>query len=490
MVSVPAGSGHAAGALRTSPSAATERAEHTNEGLPLLQSECQKCCELEASLAFARAQHAEELDRLRSQHAEELEQERSEWRRRVHLCEETEQRSVERLQEERHRWGEEEEAQAQHSGRLAQEASSVSRLRRELAAEAVQAEGAARWQQLALEASTQLAEAESQREESLDSAAQARKRAVQAERQRRELERRGKGGENTRLREELRALTDERDALSLRAERLVPLLQAARGEEAKLQQSLTEESQVAAARAFAATEECAEMVRVREQASKARRSLQSELDAITSEIQDAQWQRKHAHQELVKEQRQRADELRRHRMAVVDRQNQKAEMEQLQRQLHWAEAALQAQMEERPVGVHHRAERKRPHARKSHEHEQPAAPEPRGLSSGAGARTALGGDELQDLGDVDAEGLAPCASSASSSARHGQSTPPLGTCDGSANDHVAAHEAGTRLFEMIARAKERAGQRRLLRGTQEELRVKAHALEELFARESDAGGPS
>jgi len=177
LVTMPAGSGHAE-ALHASP-LVMERDENT-KGHPMLPSACHECPELEAALASLRSQHAEELEHLRSRHSEELERERSEWQQRVHFCEEVEQRSAEQLQAEGRRYGEEWELHLERSARLKEEASSVRRLRRELAEEAREAEGAARWQQLALEASSQLAEAETQCEESEGSAARCRRRAAAA----------------------------------------------------------------------------------------------------------------------------------------------------------------------------------------------------------------------------------------------------------------------------------------------------------------------
>merc|ERR1712232_1492851 len=49
---------------------------------------------------------------------------------------------------------------------------------------------------------------------------------------------------------------------------------------------------------------------------------------------------------------------------------------------------------------------------------------------------------------------------------------------------LATNNAGARLMEVIARAKERANQRRLLSGTAEEVRAKARALEELLSKDT------
>lgn len=465
MVCLPAGSGH------SEPLAALPFSAIT-EGTPVPRPSCQRCSELEATLRSARLEHAEALrreqlgwreehSRLRGEEAALLD----EAARRAASAERelAAERRQQKQQEQRWVTGQEERelAAEEAAGPLweeeRREASLVSELRRELVAEAALAGGAARWQQLALEASAQLAEAEGQREACQGRAAQARRRAAEAERQRRELEKRGAPRELARLREELQALAGERDALGRRAERLAPCLQAARSEEAELRRLLVDEAQAATEEARAAQQESAEVARLREYAGRARRGLQSQLEAAGAEARDAQGQRRAAQLELSREQRQRLDELRRHRAMAADREKVKTELEQLRHRLMWAETALQTRMEE-PASTAGRSQR----------------------SSASHDRQLGSSTESKSRGHLH---VAACIADQGLMLSPGSEGLALLDEHESMVEPEPAREAGTRLFEMIERAKQRADQRRLLSGTAEEVRVKAHALEELLARE-------
>merc|ERR1719464_125071 len=102
---------------------------------------------------------------------------------------------------------------------------------------------------------------------------------------------------------------------------MMPRFQQVREEEAELRQSLTEESQMAASHASLARQESAEVAKAREQTSKLRRTMQGQVEALGGEVQDAHQAKKTIQQELAKEQRQRLDELRRHRVVAADRQH-------------------------------------------------------------------------------------------------------------------------------------------------------------------------
>merc|ERR1719464_557000 len=107
---------------------------------------------------------------------------------------------------------------------------------------------------------------------------------------------------------------------------MMPRFQQVREEEAELRHSLTEESQVAASHASLARQESAEVAKAREQTGKLRRAMQGQAEVLGGELQDAQQAKKAVQQELAREQRQRLDELRRHRAVAADRQQVREEL--------------------------------------------------------------------------------------------------------------------------------------------------------------------
>mmetsp|Transcript_125791 Transcript_125791/g.245294 ORF Transcript_125791/g.245294 Transcript_125791/m.245294 type:complete len:712 (+) Transcript_125791:62-2197(+) len=500
-VSMPAGSGNSIGSMPPKPT-------------------CRKCSELEAN-----------LQSLHTRHEQEMEQGRVELQERLQLCQrETLQVAAEEFRHEAEQLVQSHARQTMLSRET--EEARVASLQQELQAEMAAVEGGNRWQQMALETSAQLAEAESQCEESSTRFAQAKRRAADAERKKRELEKQSGTREALRVREELARVTEERNELEKRMRGLGNRFEASKSEEARLQQRMVEESEAAVLRVHEARQESqsAEVTRVQGQLSKLRRGMQLEIGSLTSELQDAQWHQKHIQSDLAKEQKQRLEDQRKHRTAVADAQNLKAELDQVRNKLRWTESALYAQMEEKSLaelpGRLQTARRRRiegnpglgagtgsasaGNLRRPNEdmlavneglvaarvrriqHSESGRPVPlptskdRGPVSSQSQLNLPNGLNGYDAVAADAAAGAvdsPEDASRSQGAAAGGSFACL-----SSDDSNGTLEPGARLLAMISRARARADQRQQLTGDAEKVKAKARELEELLSTGAPKSG--
>jgi len=509
-VSVPAGSGN----------------NSAGSTMPPPRPTCRKCSELEAQLRS-----------LHTRHEHDIEQGRVELQERLQLCQrETLQVATEEFRHEAEQLVQSHARQAV----LAREAEEavVAGLQQELQAEMAAVEGGNRWQQMALETSDKLAEAESQCEESSTRFAQAKRRAADAERKKRELEKQSGTREALRVREELTQVSEERKELEKRMKSLVPRLEAYKSEEVRLQQRMVEESEVAALRIHEARQESqsAEVTRVQGQLSKLRRSMQLEVNSLTTELQDAQWHQKHMQTELAKEQKQRSEDQRKHRAAVANAQNLRGELDQVRGELRWAEAALNEQLQERAAselpgrlqtGRRRRGEGGSASAgslRRPNEDMFAGDRRSDAVTAGEGLVAARvrriqhsdSGRPLllpssKDRGLVPSQSqlnlperlssydAAAAADAAAGSADLLDSSSPTqdaansGSVGGalaalSSDDSNGTLEPGARLLAMISRARARADQRQQLSGDAEKVKAKARELEELLSTGAPISG--
>lgn len=494
---------------------------------------CRRCAQLESELILLRAKFAEELAH-----------ERADWQQRLQLCKESMTNAVAAASEAAVESHVHQEALQLHQVRrelqsvemaVSIEEASCKEAQRDLHAETALAEGGVRWQAESLELCSQLAESEQRRDDAIKRAEKARKQAAEVERQRRELVKQTGTQELQRLRSELEKITKEREESVKKLKKLHPRVEAAQEEEARLQQALEEQKQTASLHLQTAKHESAEAGKVREHAKSLRRSLQGQLDALGTELAEARFERQEAAQELSKEQRQRLDESRKHRAVLADRQNIRAEVEELRSRLHAAESSLQMQAHQDGLANRHSASmqggmgnrdllfaralgpgrrpasssrspgRRRtpprappgwnsatstsPHERvNSREASRGRTPQrltsrsPNSVPGSAHSTPRSGrGEDSGQTSETGREELSSGAcSSTTTTAMEGSTAAPPRT--------VAFSGAGERLFAMIERAKERADQRRLLRGAAEEVRSRAHALEELLAKEAMVDG--
>lgn len=266
------------------------------------------------------------------------------------------------------------------------------------------------------------------------------------------------------LREEHLAATDLSERLKLQ-------LSAAEAEERQLRRRWAEEMEMAQARASRATEECAEALQAREhlreqmrdhareQAARLRKTWRGELEAAQAAQAEAERQGKQAlselQRELQREQRLRAQAERQRTVAQTERQGMRSEMDQLQHQLQQAESALQqSRTREARLNALPRRPLRNKHEGLPHDDHHLAS-----SSDTAGEEIATTG-----ISNFRPAWRLP-------SGVHGEEAEP--------------RESAAKLLTVIARAQERADQRQRLRGTKEELRVRANALEELFEQDLD-----
>jgi len=299
------------------------------------ESACPHCSNLEAELTALRARFADELERQKAEFAERLKESEIEVQRaEAEKADEREQlaRARDALQTEK--------ATACLAENL------VAELRSELGAEKDAAEGTAHWQQAALETATQLAEMEQHKEEAMRKLEKARKAANEAERQRRDLSKQSGTQEAQRLRAELDKVTKERGDVAKKLKNVVPRVEALQQEESKLQHIALEEAESAQANLRSAKLEHAEVGRIKETAAKMRRGMLSQVETLTSELADSRRHRHDAQQEVTREQRTRLDDARKFRGITLERNQIRAEAEQLREQLRWTEAALMHQANE------------------------------------------------------------------------------------------------------------------------------------------------
>jgi DNA repair exonuclease SbcCD ATPase subunit len=372
---------------------------------------------------------------------------------------------------------------------------------KELAVEAEAAESgsesAARWQQEALECSVELVHAQNKKEEATRRAENASKRASEAERQRRDLAAQAgtKGAQ---------ALRSEYDDMRKRMKRMVSRGEKMLAEEARLQQAISEETEYSAAQTRTAKLEKAEADRVREASKNLRRTLQEKLDLTEKELEDARQARHDAQEHLCREQRQRIDEARRHRHLGADRQLFKSEVEELRDQLRWTEAALvqhglAARSGDRPslrtklaapakedvlpatgeaLSSRLNNPTRLPAQTRASSYDAAGASRARMAANMADAQVADSPSASQQVVEscniADNIGASKHSNTAESKEAEADKPPDDGELRAGLND------AGARLMDVIARAKKRADQRRILSGTANEVRVKAKALEKLL----------
>lgn len=362
-----------------------------------------------------------------------------------------------------------------------------------------------RWQQEALETSAQLASCEQQREESKVKEAQARRHAAEKDRQYRELAKQGGTKQAVALREELERVTKERDDLEKKLRRALPALDASKARENKLRDTVIEEEEAAAEHLKMAKSETAELSKARSYSQSLRRDLKSEISALNSEMQDAQWQKKNAQSELQKQQRQRCEDLQKNKTLTADRQSVKAEAEHLRARLQWAENALLRREDDstptnRGGARSSRSATPKNKAVASDAREIPMCmrkdPVDLGCSSydtnfvaagkepgrvGASQLTSGVSEDEQRRGDLTSTNyhVGEVKSADPFSLQRGELAQP--------SLPYTSSDAGAKLFEMLDKAKERADQRRLLSGAAQEVRAKARALEVLLMDEGAAG---
>lgn len=328
MVHMPAGSGCGQSDLPCSSTFIdVEKGSYTMESQGVVRPtpSCRRCLEFEAKIKALRAEHAEDLAR-----------ERNERQAQVHALEEKLRRALAQASEEEGRLRKEIEALQAGSGALEAAEASMAELRKRLQSEEAVAESVSRYQQETVEARSAKNEAEQQRDEAKRRFDGAKRQAAECERQRRDLAKQSGTQEAQRLRGELEAASKERAELVKKLKKVVPHVQALQAEEARLQQRLEEQTDLAAKEGRAAKTESQEMQKVKDSALRQKKSLQSQVGAVNSELEESKGKLKEAQGALAQEQRQRLDENRK-------QQNAKAEIKRLRAELENTETALQQQ---------------------------------------------------------------------------------------------------------------------------------------------------
>merc|ERR1712039_934348 len=221
-----------------------------------------------------------------------------------------------------------------------------------------------------------------------------------------------------------------------------------------------------------------------------------------SEMQDAQWQKKHAQNELQKQQRQRCEDVQKFKSLTADRQSIKAEAEHLRARLQWAENALMRR-EDDSTPSHRGGARSSRCATPKNRQSSCEAPENSASSGrckepmefGFDSRVSNCPEAAGERGHAATPELAPSVTEDSMVIPN----KPRRSADLDARRYDVSEEdklirapltqqsmtytssdAGAKLFEMLDKAKERADQRRLLSGAAQEVRAKARALEVLL----------
>lgn len=293
---------------------------------------CRRCHDIEARLAALRAESADEMvrERLEKQKQNHLDEE---WARKAATERSHDLSDLERMREEC-KAGE---------GKASTAEAALAQVRRELETETAAAERAARWQREALESSTELAEAEKQRDVAKKRVEDARRKANEAERQRRDLSKQAGTQEAQRLRAELETATKEHTDMQKKLRSVLPHVEHMKTEESRLEAMVLEETERQMENRETAKLENMELVKLRESTQRLRRSMQGQLDELKAEVKETRQARADAHSELTKDRRQRLDEDRRHRALVEDHQKAKADLRRLRSDLELTEATVAEQ---------------------------------------------------------------------------------------------------------------------------------------------------
>mmetsp|Transcript_58635 Transcript_58635/g.137289 ORF Transcript_58635/g.137289 Transcript_58635/m.137289 type:complete len:606 (+) Transcript_58635:56-1873(+) len=430
--------------LRPAGSAAKEAA--AGQAPPSPQHWQQRCRELE-----------QELSMLRTRYEEELERQREAWRERLQEAEEEAQRRLKALESDRDQTRDEAVGKlqdAQQKLKAEERKSSAAdvllrELRSELAEQAEAVESASSWKREAQSHAASLSAAERRCEGHAERVAKARRHAAEVERQRKELVRNTSVQASQKLREELEQAQSERSELEKRLKKALPRIERLTAEDQRLRARLHQEAEAAAAQAQSMKEESLELSRAKDQLQKQRRQARSEAEqceALQSQLNEAEQQRRAAQVELAKSQRLRQEEQKRRQSGFsAEREGMRREIEQLTERLRHAE-----------VGVGPAVMFAMPPKQPAQASRQPSA----SVSLLASKQSAMSERWVDDDG-TEAGSIAA----------------------GATNSKVAPNDAGVRLFEMIQLAKERADQRRHLTDATEEVREQARALEELLTHE-------
>ncbi|CAE7280083.1 unnamed protein product, partial [Symbiodinium pilosum] len=327
MVSRPAGS-------------AAKEAAPAQEALPPPPSHRSRCKELE-----------EELEQLRSSHQEALERERAAWRERLREAEEEAQRRLKELEVERDQTRDEalaklQDAQQRLKAEEERAASAEARLRQvrsEMSEQTEAVERAGAWKLEAQSHAKSLSAAERRCEGHAERVAHVRRHAAEVERQRKELVRNSSVQANQKLREELEHMQAERSELEKRLKKALPRIERLTAEDHRLREKLTQESEVAMAQVQSLKEEGLELSRAKDQLKKQRSVARSEaetVEALQSQLTEAEQQRRSAQVELAKSQRVRQEEQKRRQATfAAERQALREEATQLAERLRQAEGS-------------------------------------------------------------------------------------------------------------------------------------------------------
>lgn len=406
-------------------------------------STCTACMRIRAELAM-----------MRQEFAEEFEQRQVDARQRLRSCQEEAQRVMaERVRQKQLRALTRRAARHSEATVFAAELS-VAELRQGLEVEAASAVAAAKWRDAALSCGAELAEAELRTEEAVGRVSKEKRHAAEAGRQLRDLAKQNSTQHAQKLHSELESVRRERDNLDERVEQLAPRFEQAQAEESQLARMLPEQAQAVTVRLQARQSEALEFAQVKEELQVARRSSQSQRAALATELGEATSAKRESAAELSRLQRQRLEEVRRARAAQGEQRGLRCELERLQGQLRWAEQALQ--MRE----AHWQRE------------EEKAARVAQPLSPASGLA----------VGEQRAAPTALDAPSASAAVR----TPSDFGAHAAPTSSMSAESLGTsrdRFLEAMERARERTSQRQDRNLATDEVRARAQALQELFAKE-------
>lgn len=419
MVSLPAGGGSASGSAVEMEAAPNSKTSRQIESL-------------EHELQFMRLKHEEELDRERSNYMQRLRRSEDEAQRRVAALDGERDTTREEAVSKAHEFHEAILAEKKTTAQLEAE---LHEAREELVAQAQALEKLHTWKFEASTSEASLSKAERRCEDHAKTSAQLKQHAAGVAHQRKELSRRNGVRACHELREELTAAKSERSELEKRLKRALPRIDRLTAEEQRLRVSLARESETAAAHSHLFMEESSELSKMRDQLQKLRRSAKSKAGqhgTLEMELAEADRQCQNTKVELSKSQKLHKEEQKRCQGATAERESLHQLLEELKERVRSSEVQKPASA----GNVWTPIQRPLQEARR-----QPASGSLRQVSNLV----------------------------------HQQPPQP------SEVEPVSACSAGSKLFEMIELAKERADQRRHLNDATEEVREQARALEELLA---------
>lgn len=271
---------------------------------------------------------------LRGEHAEEIAKERNERHQLVQMLEDKIRQAQSQAAEEEARAKKERE----NFGRAAAEAAeaTIAQLREELRSEAAAGDGVSRVKQEVAELQTELSTAQQQRDDARKKFMAAKSTATQAEHQRQTLLKQSSTQVSHQLREELNTAQNQNAELVKKLKKMVPSVQRLQEEGERLRTQLSEQTEISATNARQVQTESREMAKAQDIARRQKKSLQGQVGALNTELEEVKVKMKEANEGLTNQQRLRLDENRK-------QQNAKAEIKRLRAELEQTEASLQQQ---------------------------------------------------------------------------------------------------------------------------------------------------